>query len=204
VREWGLRNSSLEEVFLRLAAQSTEVNAAVAGAGQDVEPPRMCALCGELPPEQVVLFTSKGVKVESSDLICSRCSQLSQAELSELRKKQLEPELVDVETAPLLTPIAPPAGLPQVAPSPIGAPVTPPSGTSVAVNGASPTVETPLGASLWQQAWAVFVLRLQVQWKQVRFNICYAVIILIFTIISIATSPSNQISGTLCPGGFAL
>ena len=91
VKEWGLSNSTLEEVFLRLAVQAQGVNEAtepvavsqvtgVAGRARGI-----CTLCQARPTENVVLYTSKGVTVEAPDLICGQCAQLEIAEADALR-----------------------------------------------------------------------------------------------------------------------
>ena len=64
VKEWGISHSTLEEVFLRLAAQNkgvnyTDTDFSVAEPQQAVVKPRLCELCGTRPPELVTLFTAE-------------------------------------------------------------------------------------------------------------------------------------------------
>jgi hypothetical protein len=97
VKEWGLSDSTLEEVFLRLAVATTEVNAVdgrldgeaddggdgggdayeVSADGADVRRVRskpMCQLCNVRCAEKCVLYTEDRLAVTAEDLVCEKCA----------------------------------------------------------------------------------------------------------------------------------
>lgn len=88
VKEWGVSNSTLEEVFLRLGAQQRGVNETAidfSEAPQANDAPRVCAICSTRLPEPVMLYTSKGVSVLAPDLICGSCAALEPHEVTAMR-----------------------------------------------------------------------------------------------------------------------
>ena len=105
VKEWGVSNSTLEEVFLRLVA-SKAVNSVVDGGAGPIgavsstsasdprgtpahahQTSKTCVLCGCAPTDLVTLFTSAQVSVTSPDLICAACSSRSIEEIQQVRDK---------------------------------------------------------------------------------------------------------------------
>eukprot|EP01029_Cantina_marsupialis_P011327 TRINITY_DN2528_c0_g1_i11.p1 TRINITY_DN2528_c0_g1~~TRINITY_DN2528_c0_g1_i11.p1 ORF type:complete len:1136 (-),score=423.77 TRINITY_DN2528_c0_g1_i11:262-3474(-) len=70
VAEWGVSNTTLEEVFLRLTQSSKQINQELDGKKK-----HFCRSCGVRPTEEVTLFTSSGIAVVTSDLVCLPCSQ---------------------------------------------------------------------------------------------------------------------------------
>lgn len=73
VTEWGISNTTLDEVFIRLTSASRSVNAAVAGVGADVAG-RLCVLCNRRPTELCTLVTKTGKEVQTPDLVCAVCA----------------------------------------------------------------------------------------------------------------------------------
>ena len=72
VKEWGISHTTLEEVFLRLAQQSREVNE-LATDFAAIEEDKLCALCNDRLAETVIIYTSLGVGVEVANVLCSQC-----------------------------------------------------------------------------------------------------------------------------------
>ena len=101
--EWSVSNSSLEEVFLRLAVQAQ-------GVTEDTEPAAVvdnsesasrgiCKLCQARPTEAVTLYTSKGVSIVAEDLICGECAVLEPEAAERLRNPETTAEAVYVARA---------------------------------------------------------------------------------------------------------
>lgn len=74
VTDWSFSNSTLEEVFLRLAGTDVEVNAA-AGGSAGAAALDVCAVCHERPPGTVTLFTRRGHGVRISGFVCPVCAR---------------------------------------------------------------------------------------------------------------------------------
>jgi ABC-type multidrug transport system ATPase subunit len=77
VREWGISNSTLEEVFLKITQQNKAVNENSdilddgRGGGGSSTP--LCKLCGNNPAEDIVLYSATGIPVLTQKLVCSTC-----------------------------------------------------------------------------------------------------------------------------------
>ena len=74
LREWSISNSTLEEVFLRLCAADTTVNAEIEGLGQREEEEAKCVVCHVRPPNVVTLYTAGGIPVVLPNVMCVPCS----------------------------------------------------------------------------------------------------------------------------------
>lgn len=91
IREWGISLSSLEEVFLKLAARERDVNAPLEGAGGGAggapraPPRRTCALCEAAPTAPVTVFNSKQLSVVAGDLLCADCAGRDAAAVESVR-----------------------------------------------------------------------------------------------------------------------
>jgi ABC-type multidrug transport system ATPase subunit len=137
VKEWGIGGSTLEEVFLRLAAANTEVNARVGMAGPSDGPPtayegmapaeprqawgglaaapsappasnNMCLLCGSAPPAPSPLFTSHAVRVVVTNAICASCAVRPPEAIAAVRADAVARGLLPLGSPPL--PFLLPAG----------------------------------------------------------------------------------------------
>lgn len=85
-REWSIRLSGLEEVFLRLAGTSTAVNAPVGGVDAfatttsegngtgGVSHTKLCALCKSRPHVPVSVYNKGGVEIRLPDVLCAQCA----------------------------------------------------------------------------------------------------------------------------------
>jgi hypothetical protein len=71
VREWSISNTTLEQVFLQLCIQNTEVNYVDRRNEADES---MCAMCRERPKETALLRTLTGQIIIIPNSICSQCS----------------------------------------------------------------------------------------------------------------------------------
>ena len=77
LKEWSISNSSLEEVFLRLCAADSTVNAAIDNVvdnSREDTGPRKCVLCRTRPVNVVTLYTATGVPVQLPNVVCLPCS----------------------------------------------------------------------------------------------------------------------------------
>ena len=77
LKEWSISNSTLEEVFLRLCAADTTVNAGIDrpdDSAQDDDAQRRCAVCRVRPVSVVTLYTAGGVPVVLPNILCGPCS----------------------------------------------------------------------------------------------------------------------------------
>lgn len=134
-------------------------------------------MCQIRPPELVTLFTRHGVSVETKDVICQHCYDLVPEEkrvsLPSSDLAMVKPESARVPSGgvpgnhalELVSPVSPLPTAPPPRASPV---VTDKAGSGHARNGVAPTP-----VSLGKQAWAVFMLRLQLQAKQKKTNCCH-------------------------------
>lgn len=74
VKDWGLANSTLEEVFIRLTSASKDVAAVLSGEHGAAQRPSLCVICSERSPALVTLTTRSGIEVQSADLVCAICA----------------------------------------------------------------------------------------------------------------------------------
>ncbi|XP_024534916.1 uncharacterized protein LOC9658049 [Selaginella moellendorffii] len=78
LKEWGISNTTLEEVFLRLSArndhQVTEENE---NESPDVE--KLCLMCGVKRADVVTLYTRSGISVKVPNAVCLTCALAEQA-----------------------------------------------------------------------------------------------------------------------------
>ena len=76
LREWSISNSTLEEVFLRLCAAETTVNAGIEEEADSTkeEEEKMCVVCHTRPPSVVTLYTAGGIPVVLPNVMCTPCS----------------------------------------------------------------------------------------------------------------------------------
>ncbi|KAJ3204578.1 hypothetical protein HDU82_005752 [Entophlyctis luteolus] len=73
--DWSIGSSSLEEVFLKLSAQNTEV--IVDRENGQNRKSRICRICAYRPSELVQLYTKNGAVVEMDDVVCKICAESS-------------------------------------------------------------------------------------------------------------------------------
>ena len=75
LKEWSISNSTLEEVFLRLCAQDSKVNAGIDEFSDDSgEADRRCGVCHLRPPAIVTLYSATGIPIVLPNLMCLPCS----------------------------------------------------------------------------------------------------------------------------------
>lgn len=67
IREWGLSNTTLEQVFLQLCAQTEAVNQSHVASSNE------CVLCGRIN-DMVLMRTMGGTVFELPDAVCSQCA----------------------------------------------------------------------------------------------------------------------------------
>eukprot|EP01006_Ploeotia_vitrea_P028127 TRINITY_DN60864_c0_g1_i2.p1 TRINITY_DN60864_c0_g1~~TRINITY_DN60864_c0_g1_i2.p1 ORF type:complete len:1967 (-),score=214.38 TRINITY_DN60864_c0_g1_i2:93-5993(-) len=70
VQDWGLTNTTLEEVFLKVAFDSKAIN-----VGSDEVKDEHCKLCHQNYTELVTLYTALHAPVEVPDCVCKWCSE---------------------------------------------------------------------------------------------------------------------------------
>ena len=98
LKEWSISNSTLEEVFLRLCAADTTVNAAVDDAVDNTREDggiRKCVVCLTRPVNVVTLFTSTGIPVVLPNVMCYPCSfgpLLAEEKAKEEKAQRLQEE----------------------------------------------------------------------------------------------------------------
>lgn len=158
---------------------------------------RVCVLCRARAPELVTLFTKHGISVATADVICSSCAEARQ----EVAEEKAAPKgaVVPVLAAPAVSSsggYVPPVPVAHSEPAIGEARVLPTASGPRAVsnvNKGHPTVQYPTGAghsgapltdpassaekytppvSFGKQAFAVLMLRLQLQAKQRKTNVC--------------------------------
>eukprot|EP01052_Picozoa_sp_SAG31_P036780 SAG31_NODE_4639_length_3079_cov_1.638926_4_plen_330_part_00 len=74
VKDWGLANATLEEVFIRLTSASKDVAAVLSAKHAAAQKPSLCVICSERAPALVTLTTRSGIEVQSADLVCAVCA----------------------------------------------------------------------------------------------------------------------------------
>jgi ABC-type multidrug transport system ATPase subunit len=68
---WNMSNSTLEEVFLRMCAESKAVEQEL---HENEQQRKLCALCVKNSSEIVTLYTKSGLKVSVANVICKQCA----------------------------------------------------------------------------------------------------------------------------------
>eukprot|EP00743_Colponemidia_sp_Colp-15_P009682 GILK01010594.1.p1 GENE.GILK01010594.1~~GILK01010594.1.p1 ORF type:complete len:1785 (+),score=269.78 GILK01010594.1:74-5428(+) len=91
VKEWGLSNTTLEEVFSRLVAQTTQVNAELAQASAVMVNNSKCALCQERPAVIVTLYTGEGIAVQLNRVLCLECVDLNSLPVASIVQSEHDP-----------------------------------------------------------------------------------------------------------------
>ena len=75
VKEWGVSNTTLEQVFLMLCVQNTEVNfSSSAGVSENEIHLKTCPICHVFMKETVLMRTVNGQMMLLPDSVCSACS----------------------------------------------------------------------------------------------------------------------------------
>lgn len=74
VVEWGVSNTTLEQVFLLLCVQNTEINTSVVDA-RDEARRRICPMCGTRQKETVFMRSRHGVLMVVPESVCWACSE---------------------------------------------------------------------------------------------------------------------------------
>jgi len=81
VQEWSVSNTTLEEVFLRLAVANKQVNA---GIEFDQDDFRLCVICNKNKPSCETLYTVEGVSVLVDKLVCHKCAAKKEKTVEEV------------------------------------------------------------------------------------------------------------------------
>ena len=75
VKEWGVTNTTLEQVFLMLCVQNTDVNFSTANAQEEqVHRQRMCPMCQVFMKETVFMRNFGGKMMILPDSLCNACA----------------------------------------------------------------------------------------------------------------------------------
>lgn len=91
VKEWGISDSTLEEVFLRLAAQDKEVNALAIDFSENED--KLCVLCGVAPAVNVTLYTAPNKNasaVATEGVLCLACAVQGHNEAGQEKEQEEE------------------------------------------------------------------------------------------------------------------
>jgi ABC-type multidrug transport system ATPase subunit len=73
LKSWSFSNSTLEEVFLKIANSEKTVNEEIEALGSGIQKTK-CVICNERDSEEVVLLTKTGIEVTAPNLVCLYCA----------------------------------------------------------------------------------------------------------------------------------
>ena len=216
LKEWSISNSTLEEVFLRLCAADTTVNAGIDrpdDSAQDDDAQRKCAVCRVRPVSVVTLYTAGGVPVVLPNILCGPCSfgsllaEQKAREEEEARTKALmesnDPEDTSERIQWSLDPTTSPS---PSDPQPVTGAPTNGDGRPPALSPGE-SIQSSVGKvppTLWQQTRAVYLKNASMAWTEKKgwcARLCVLVVMVAMVVVfaGFATQPSFR---TMCPQGF--
>ena len=220
VKEWGLSDTTLEEVFLRLVAGSTEVNAALGVGGARSEHD---ALWERIGPDGINMFTEGGLEVQvtrgvlySQEGESLRCPVTTETGRSKAEAQDQQLVLMGDE----------PAGTAErkleAEAASVGAGVGAAAAVAVAAATATEARDrsemearsaaalaavqdskeaTVQAATTSQQVMAILLKNVMLQKKQKKTNICNGCVIITLVLLALLTSPDSAVNVRLCPIG---
>ena len=218
LKEWSISNSTLEEVFLRLCAADTTVNAAVDDAVDNTREDsgiRKCAVCRTRPVSVVTLYTSAGVPVVLPNVMCFPCSfgpllaeeKAKEDEARRLQEEKEEEKLDRIQWSAIEESNSSPAS------ALIDSSHTPDVNTPVAsLSSSNGRVEDSLGKVAptgWQQVRSVAMKNAVLAWTEkkswvARLLILVAMIVMV-VLFGVSSSPGSMSNGPFnCRKAFCL